>query len=112
MELISSEEACILLSQKKIVECAKESADMFVSIKHNGEECELYFAVSTDLKKDIATVMNRHGIDTKTNTPDFILADFLFGQINLLMALNRENLKWHSGEVLKGISTSELTPNK
>ena len=28
---------------------------------------------------DLAEVMNRHGLDSNTNTPDYILADYLFG---------------------------------
>jgi hypothetical protein len=30
-----------------------------------------------DLKKDIETLLNQHGADTKTGTPDYVLAKFL-----------------------------------
>jgi len=30
------------------------------------------------IKKEIAAVMNKHCVDNELNTPDFILADFLW----------------------------------
>lgn len=32
-----------------------------------------------DFKRDLAAVLNAHGFDTLTNTPDHVLADFLHG---------------------------------
>lgn len=38
-----------------------------------------------ELSKDLEDVLNKHSIDSKTNTPDFILAEYL---INCLTAYN------------------------
>lgn len=35
--------------------------------------------MSEDLGRDIAAVLNAHGIDNDSNTPDYILATYLIG---------------------------------
>lgn len=51
---------------------------MNINLKSDSKKVE-------ELSKDLEAVLNKHCIDSKTNTPDFILAEYL---INCLTAYN------------------------
>lgn len=43
---------------------------------------------------DLTSVCNKHGIDVQTNTPDFILADMLFGQLQTYATTMKKTMSW------------------
>lgn len=47
------------------------------------------------LEHDLAAVLNRHGVDTVTNTPDFILAALLVKVLEAFGGANADNDAWH-----------------
>lgn len=47
-----------------------------------------------ELVTDVASVFNKHGLDTKTSTPDFILATFAVLAVNNLKGFVEARDKW------------------
>jgi len=43
------------------------------------------------LRKDLESLLNRYSIDNFTNTPDFILADFLLDSIKSWISITHNN---------------------
>lgn len=52
-----------------------------------------------DFERDIAAVLNKHGKDTETNTPDFILAEYINRTLMALAGMNTKNKDWHGEDV-------------
>lgn len=51
-----------------------------------------------ELREDLAHVLNIHSIDTVTNTPDFILAEYLVNALGSFgSAVNNRDV-WHGEE--------------
>lgn len=50
-----------------------------------------------ELEKELASVINRHGLDKLTNTPDFVLAKFISTSIGALKAANEESKRLNLG---------------
>lgn len=48
----------------------------------------------TDLARDLAAVLNRHGIDSQTGTPDFALAGFLVAALDGAHGLLTDRARW------------------
>lgn len=51
-------------------------------------------AVMDPLRRDLADVLNRHGIDTALSTPDFMLADEIIEHVRSLSSLLRRRQAW------------------
>lgn len=51
--------------------------------------------VEETFEEELRTLLNRHSWDTRTNVPDFILADHLTGELRNLSALVKKNDEWH-----------------
>ncbi|MBO7715829.1 MAG: hypothetical protein J6S85_19860 [Methanobrevibacter sp.] len=51
----------------------------------------------TDFKKELTSLLNKHGWDDACETPDFILAEYVEGcLLNLTVAMTM-NINWHTG---------------
>ena len=58
-----------------------------------------------EIKKDLSGILNKHSLENETNTPDFILAEYL---LNCLLAFNssfKQRTEWYS-------KTTPTTGNK
>jgi len=52
----------------------------------------------TELKKDLSTLLNRHSQENASDTPDFILAQFMLSSLNAFEAAVRSREKWYGRE--------------
>ena len=50
----------------------------------------------TDFRKDLAALINRHSLENGSDTPDFILADFLAGCLALWDANVSARTGWYA----------------
>jgi hypothetical protein len=48
-----------------------------------------------DFKRDLAEVINRHCVEALSDTPDFILADYLAGCLEAFAYTTRARDKWY-----------------
>lgn len=48
-----------------------------------------------ELRRDLAELMNKHHVDAATNTPDFMLADYLVDQLGTWARYHDGVRKWH-----------------
>lgn len=46
--------------------------------------------------RELATVLNKYGMDNKLNTPDFILADYIFESLQSLAVLQDKTDRWRN----------------
>ena len=51
-----------------------------------------------NFRKDLEAIINAHGIEEKSNTPDFILAQFLIVSLMNLEEIIKERDKWYDHE--------------
>lgn len=51
------------------------------------------------VKKDFATLINKHSLENESNTPDFILADYLFQSLRSFNAAARRRDNWYGGKL-------------
>ena len=49
------------------------------------------------LRKDLAAVLNRHSMESGSDTPDFILADYLLGCLDTFNSTVRRREEWSNG---------------
>jgi hypothetical protein len=49
----------------------------------------------SDLREDVRQVLNRHSAENASNTPDFILADFLLGCLVYYELAIQARSKWY-----------------
>ena len=47
------------------------------------------------LKKDLTELVNRHSMENGSNTPDYLLADFLLGCFDAYNATLQERARWY-----------------
>lgn len=47
-----------------------------------------------ELKKEIASVINRHSLENGSNTPDFMLADYMLGCLTVYENTLRSREEW------------------
>lgn len=47
------------------------------------------------LRKDLAAVLNRHSAENGSDTPDFILADYLMGCLDAFNATAKRREEWY-----------------
>ncbi len=60
------------------------------------------------LVRDIASVLNRHGMEKFSNTPDFILAEHLVQALEAFNATSTERERWY-GKALSIGGTVDLS---
>ncbi len=62
------------------------------------------------LADDIAAVLNRHSAENASNTPDFILAQFLMGSLNAFEVASVHREQWYGKRLSIGGVVTDLTP--
>lgn len=50
--------------------------------------------MSENFKKELEQLLNKHGFDATTGTPDFILADYLANTLYALAKMRNRLAKW------------------
>ena len=61
------------------------------------EAMEVDAGKEKEFKKELASLLNRHGFDNACETPDYILADYVEMCLRDFRAAMRRNIAWHSG---------------
>jgi len=52
---------------------------------------------NSDFTKELEELINRHGVDSECETPDFILASLVDGWLVAYREAMQKNIFWHSG---------------
>jgi len=55
--------------------------------------------ITDEFRKDLAEVINRHSQENGSNTPDFILADYLCACLQAFNTASRDREKWYGKEL-------------
>ena len=58
-----------------------------------------------EFKQELAQLLNRHSMENGSNTPDFILADFLFACLLAWNKASRAREKWYGKELRIGTAS-------
>lgn len=53
-------------------------------------------AEPTEFETELSALLNRHGMDNATSTPDYLLAEFLVHQIHVYAQTMSKNIEWHA----------------
>ena len=53
--------------------------------------------IKIEFTKDLEHLINRHSVDNETNTPDFILAQYLVDCLTAYAIAVSVNKSWHTG---------------
>lgn len=56
------------------------------------------------LSEDLRAILNKHSVDSMTNTPDFILAALIVGFIKAYRLAIDDNMKWHGDSPIGGVN--------
>ena len=48
-----------------------------------------------DLREDLAVILNHHSRENESNTPDFILAEFMVGCLKMFEGTTRRRERWY-----------------
>lgn len=56
-----------------------------------------------DFKRDLAKLLNRYSMENGSNTPDFLLADYLFWCLLSYNSIAQKNDQWHSKDKQPGV---------
>lgn len=57
---------------------------------------------SLEFEKELSSLLNKHGVDAKCNTPDFILAEFLVRTLNSFALTIDKREEWFGRSLAKG----------
>jgi hypothetical protein len=52
----------------------------------------------SELSRDLATALNRNGVDSRLCVPDFVLAEYLVDCLKSFVRLTINNEQWHDGD--------------
>lgn len=61
----------------------------------------------TDLERDLASVLNKHSAENGSNTPDFILAEYLIGCLKAYNTATKSKNAWNGNEYLNAGTTDK-----
>jgi len=61
------------------------------------------------IKKELANLINRHGIDTDLDTPDFLIADMILGFLSSIKECHAKHEQWADRENDRKDSTEGVT---
>lgn len=68
----------------------------------------------SDFKKDLSDLINRYSMENESNTPDFILAEYLADCLNSFARAQAYREKWYGltpAEEPINLSSAEESPN-
>ena len=54
--------------------------------------------ITMDFRKELAALINKHSLENESNTPDFILADYLDKCLYAFDSATRDRTKWYKPE--------------
>lgn len=61
-----------------------------------------------EIEKEITEIFNRHGLDTITDTPDYILADYVMTSLYAYLKTKSATEKWFGKKItINGVETVE-----
>ena len=67
----------------------------------------------SDFRDDLVRLINRHSKENESNTPDFILADYLVECLAAYNSAARRRSAWHQVGVIEGaVTTGDLNEVK
>jgi len=69
-------------------------------------------ADSTDFQRELGALLNRYSIEHASNTPDFILAQFLRAQLTAFAEATESRDKWYGIEPVPGTDWRERALQK
>jgi hypothetical protein len=49
-----------------------------------------------EFQGELSALLNRHSVDSVTNTPDYLLAEFLVQQLQAYSLVTNKNIEWHA----------------
>ena len=75
----------------------------------SGEPTEPVEQSPPSLVDDISAVLNRHSAENASNTPDFILAQFLMGSLNAFEQASIHREQWYGKRLSIGGVVTDLT---
>lgn len=55
--------------------------------------------INEEFKKELASLINRYSIENDSNTPDFILADYVVECLNSFANTSKTREKWYGKEL-------------
>ena len=58
-------------------------------------------------RKDLEDAINRNSMEEDSDTPDFLLAEYLVNCLSAYERVHRETKRWHQGCVLYGSAVRE-----
>lgn len=64
--------------------------------------------MTTDLEKELAMTLNRHSVENASNTPDFILAQYLIGCLAAWNRAVQQRETWYGRDPRPSIPGSAL----
>jgi hypothetical protein len=68
--------------------------------------------IDSSFRDEPESIINRHNIEDGSNTPDFILADYLRDCLRAFNAATKERSRWYEHEPRENaVLTGEASPN-
>jgi len=55
----------------------------------------------SEFEKELAALINKHSVENETDTPDFILAEYLNNCLSNFASLMDKRSKWYGGDKSK-----------
>ena len=67
---------------------------------------------NAELEKDLASVLNRHNVESQSDTPDFILARFLVRCLDAFTGPVRRRDSWYGHSKVRNDTSFGLDPGE
>lgn len=61
----------------------------------------------SDFRSELKQMLNRHSMDNGTNTPDFILADYMIRCLDNFTETTQAREKWYDVKLVPGRNTDD-----
>lgn len=55
-------------------------------------------------QEELTNLINKHSLENESNTPDYILAEFLKGALDIYNTTMKKRGKWHSADIKSMVS--------
>jgi len=67
-------------------------------------EQEIYDEKYEALKKDLTSLLNNHSLESRSDTPDYMLADFMLGCLNVYENTIERRERWFGRKLSRDIN--------
>jgi predicted phage tail protein len=64
-------------------------------VEYEGEHIKGVKVDMPDFKKDLVQIINKHSVESGSNTPDFLLAEYLIDCLKAYKKIHDANEKWY-----------------